>query len=93
VLIHRVYVGDRWRAAARQMWKLGVRYVVVNRGFRIQAPTVDAFSSFDTPYIVRDWAQLAEVDAYMHRLSLIARPVGRRVEYFVYRLDRRRLFR
>jgi hypothetical protein len=93
VLIHRVYVGDRWRAAARQMWKLGVRYVVVNRGFRIQAPTVDAFSSFDTPYIVRDWAQLAEVDAYMHRLSLIARPMGRRVEYFVYRLDRRRLFR
>jgi len=93
VLIHRVYVGYRWRAAARQMWKLGVRYVVVNRGFRIQAPTVDAFSSFDTPYIVRDWAQLAEVDAYMHRLSLIARPVGRRVEYFVYRLDRRRLFR
>ncbi len=93
LLIHRLYVGDRWRAAARQMWKLGVRYVVVNRGFRIQAPTVDAFSSFDTPYLVRNWAQLGEVDAYMHRLSLIGRRVGRRVEYYVYLLDRRRIFR
>jgi hypothetical protein len=74
------------------MWKLGVRYVVVNRGFRMQAPTVDAFSSFSTPYLVRSWAQLAEVDRYMHRLSSIARPVGRRVEYYVYRLDRKRLF-
>jgi hypothetical protein len=92
VLVHRLYIGDHWRAAARQMWKLGVRYVVVNRGFRIQAPTVDAFSSFNTPYLVRNWSQLAEVDAYMHRLSLIARPIGRRVEYYVYRLDRRRLF-
>jgi hypothetical protein len=93
LLMHRLYVGDRWRAAARQMWKLGVRYVVVNRGFRMQAPTVDAFSSFKTPYLVRSWDQLAEVDAYMRRLSLIAQPVGRRVEYYVYRLDRRRLFR
>jgi hypothetical protein len=93
LLIHRLYVGDRWRAAARQMWKLGVRYVVVNRGFRIQAPTVDAFSSFSTPYLVRNWAQLAEVEGYVRRLSLIAQPVGRRVEYYVYRLDRRRLFR
>lgn len=93
LLMHRLYVGDRWHAAARQMWKLGVRYVVVNRGFRMQAPTVDAFSSFKTPYLVRSWDQLAEVDAYMRRLSLIAQPVGRRVEYYVYRLDRRRLFR
>jgi hypothetical protein len=92
LLIHRVYVGDRWRAAAREMWKLGVRYVVVNRGFRIQAPTVDAFSSFNTPYLVRNWGQLTEVDRYMHRLSLVARPIGRRVEYYVYRLDRRKLF-
>jgi hypothetical protein len=92
VLMHRLYVGERWRAAARQMWKLGVRYVVVNRGFRMQAPTVDAFSSFNTPYLVRNWDQLAEVNAYMHRLSLVARPVGRRVEYYVYRLDPKRLF-
>ena len=91
-LMHRLYVGDRWRAAARQMWKLGVRYVVVNRGFRMQASTVDAFSSFKTPYLVRNWDQLAEVDRYMRRLSLVARPVGRRVEYYVYRLERGRLF-
>ena len=90
--MHRLYIGDRWRAAAREMWKLGVRYVVVNRGFRIQAPTVDGFSSFNTPYLVRNWDQLAEVDRYMHRLSLVGHPVGSRVEYHVYRLDRRRLY-
>jgi hypothetical protein len=74
------------------MWKLGVRYVVVNRGFRMHAPTLDAFSSFNAPYIVRNWDQQAEVVAYMHRLGTVATKVGSDDELHVYLLDRERVF-
>jgi hypothetical protein len=92
LLIHRLYVGDRWRSAARQMWSLGVRYVVVNRGFMMQLPTLDRFSSFGAPYLVHGWDDQAQVVRYMRRLSTIATRVGSEREYYVYRLDRRRLF-
>lgn len=91
-LMHRLYTGRGWRGAAQRMWKLGVRYVVVNRGFRMNAPTLDAFSSFNAPYIVRNWNQQAEVVAYMRRLGTIANRVGSDDELHVYRLDRQRVF-
>jgi hypothetical protein len=91
-LMHRLYTGGGWRKAAQRMWKLGVRYVVVNRGFRMNAPTLDAFSSFNAPYIVRNWDQQAEVVAYMRRLGTIANNVGSDDELHVYRLDRKRVF-
>jgi hypothetical protein len=92
LLIHRVYVGDHWRSAARSMWHLGVRYVVVNRGFRMQSPTLDSFSSFNAPYLVRTWENQTEVNVYMSRLALIATETGSLGEYHVYKLDRAKLF-
>jgi hypothetical protein len=92
VLMHRLYVGDRWRAAAREMWHLGVRYVVANRGFRMQEPTLDRFSSSSTPYVVHNWDDVNEVVAYMKRLGRISTEVGFVDEYHVYRLDPKRLF-
>jgi len=92
LLMHRLYVGDHWRQATQQMWRLGVRYVVVNRGFRMQSPTLDDFSSFNAPYLVHSWDDQAEVVAYMKRLSLVASEIGSVQEYHVYRLERRKLF-
>ena len=73
--MHRLYTGDRWQAAARKMWRQGVRYVVINRGFMMRAPTVDSFSSFSAPYIVRSWSDVNEVDAYMRRVGSISAKV------------------
>jgi hypothetical protein len=92
LLIHRVYVGDDWRSAARSMWQLGVRYVIANRGFRMQSPTLDKFSSFNAPYLVRSWKDQEEVNAYLGRLAQIATETGSLGEYHAYRLDPAKLF-
>jgi hypothetical protein len=91
-LMHDLYVGHRWKQAAREMWDDGVRYVIVNRGNRMQSPTLDRFSSFSSPYLVRSWPQQAEVERYMARLTKIAEPLGSVHEYHGYLLDPTRLF-
>jgi hypothetical protein len=92
LLMHRLYMGDHWREAAREMWRLGVRYIVVNRGFRMQSPTLDLFSGFHAPYIVRSWEQQDEIDTYMRRVEQVATLVNTIEEYYAYRLEPRLLF-
>lgn len=92
VLMHRLYLGQQVQATGQEMWKSGVRYIVANRGVMMQLPTLDRFSSFGAPYVIDSWADLARVDAYIHRLEQIATPLGHQNEYYFFELDRRKLF-
>lgn len=91
-LMHRLYLGKQMQATGQEMWRRGVRYIVANRGVKMDLPTLDRFSSFDNPYIIESWADVAEVDAYIARLGRIASPIGHEEEYFFFELDRRKLF-
>jgi hypothetical protein len=92
ILMHRLYLGKQMQATGQEMWRRGVRYIVANRGVKMQLPTLDRFSSFGAPYVIESWADVAQVDAYIARLARIATPLGNRNEYYFFKLDRRKLF-
>jgi hypothetical protein len=92
LLMHRLYLGEQMQATGQEMWRRGVRYIVANRGVKMQLLTLDRFSSFGAPYVIESWADLAEVDAYIARLGRIATPLGHENEYYFFELDRRKLF-
>jgi hypothetical protein len=92
LLMHSLYMDLNWRPAAERLWRLGARYIVANRGVSMRAPTLDNFSSFNAPYIVSNWNEQAVVDHYIKRLGVFSTLIGRDREYYVFKLDRKKLF-
>jgi hypothetical protein len=105
-LLHRFYAGPDWPAAGREMWRRGVRYVVVEKSTSLAPATLERFSTGPTP-LIRTRADRRRLGAYYYRLNRVGRivydrrPIGKTLPragrirlrpYAVYVLDRRKLF-
>jgi hypothetical protein len=86
-LLHRLYVGDGWKRAARAMWRLGVRYVVVDHRVSLADRTLAKFSA-DQNTLWRTPAERRQLGRYFARLNLLGTVVADTPQYAVYRLDR-----
>jgi hypothetical protein len=89
-LVHRVYVGQRWKQAMRTMWRRGVRYVVVDHRLTLADPTLEQFSN-DVDPLWRTDAQREQLGRYFARLNLVGRLIADTPQYAVYRLDAAKL--
>src|SRR5581483_11669280 len=89
-LLHRLYVGRRWKEASRELWHRGVRYVVVDHRVTLADPTLAQFSGDQDP-LWRTPAQRRELGRYFERLNLLGHVVTDTREYVVYRLDAAKL--
>lgn len=85
-LLHRLYVGRGWKAAAREMWEQGVRYVIVDHRVILADANLNQFSSDPEP-LWRTPAQRRQLGRYFARLNLLGQIVGSTPEYVIYRLD------
>ncbi len=89
-LLHDLYVGHDWKAAARTMWRRGVRYVIVDHRVILADTSLAAFSSDPEP-VWRNAAQRRQLGDYFARLNLLGDVVGNTPEYVVYRLTAAKL--
>ena len=90
-LLHQYYMGPRWWAAARAMWRLGVRYIVVDKSTSLTPPTLVAFSTGPTP-LIQNRAERRLLGVYFYRNNRIGTVVYDSDEYAVYALKRRKLW-
>jgi hypothetical protein len=86
VLLHRLYIGDRWQEAMRTMWREGVRYVVVDHRLTLADPTLEQFSNDPMPLWLTD-AQRTQLGRYFARLNLLGHVVDDTPQFVVYKLD------
>ena len=89
-LLHEFYSGWHWWRAARQMWRAGVRYVVVAKQTSLAPRTLEEFSTGPTP-LIRTQAARAQMGHYYYRNGRVGWTVYDSPEYVVYRLDAARL--
>jgi hypothetical protein len=85
-LLHRLYVGQDWKQASRELWQRGVRYVVVDHRVTLADPTLEQFSSDQNP-LWRTAAQRAQLGRYFSRLNLLGHLVEDTPQYAVFALD------
>ncbi len=85
-LLHQLYVGRAWQQSARELWRRGVRYVVVDHRITLADPTLAQFSGDPNP-LWQTEAQRRQLGAYFHRLNLLGHVVADTPQYAVYRLD------
>jgi hypothetical protein len=90
-LLHRFAVGRRWWSAAQLMYRLGVRYVVVEKSTSLRPRDLVTFSTGPTP-LVRTRADRRWLGAYFYRNNRVGKLVYDVWPYAVYRLERKRLF-
>ena len=90
-LLHRFAVGRRWWDAAQRMYRLGVRYVVIEKSTSLRPRDLVTFSTGPTP-LVRTRADRRWLGTYFYRNNRVGRLVYDAWPYAVYRLDRKRLF-
>jgi O-antigen/teichoic acid export membrane protein len=91
VLLHRFALGRRWWAAAQRMYRLGVRYVVIEKSTSLRPRDLVTFSTGPTP-LVRTAADRRWLGTYFYRNNRVGRLVYDTWPYAVYRLDPKRLF-
>jgi lipopolysaccharide exporter len=85
-LLHRFFAGDDWWAAARTMYREGVRYVVIEKSTSLRAPTLETFSTGPTP-LVRTPDDRRALGSYFYRNNRVGRLVHDGTPYAVYALD------
>ena len=90
-LLHRLYAGDSWWAAARRMWKRGVRWVVVEHNTSLDPPTLAAFSTGPTPLVSTE-AQRRRLGTYFYRLNRVGTLESDSPTYAIYRLRKWKLW-
>jgi hypothetical protein len=90
-LLHRFAVSPRWWGAAQRMYRLGVRYVVVEKSTSLRPPDLVTFSTGPTP-LVRTASDRHWLGTYFYRNNRVGTLVYDTWPYAVYRLDRKRLF-
>lgn len=91
-LLHRFWRGDRgWWNAAREMWRRGVRWVVIEKSTLLAAPTLDEFSTGPVP-LVHPGPERQQLGNYYYENNRIGDLVYDGAGYAVYRLDVQRLF-
>jgi hypothetical protein len=85
-LLRRLYVGDRdWWAAAQQMWRRGVRYVVVEKQTTLEPRTLSEFT-WETS-MLRTQADRRALSRYFYANNRIGKLIYDSRDYAVYRLD------
>lgn len=90
-LLHRFYMGRNWWAAAQEMYRQGVRYVLIEKSTSLRPPTLEMFSTGPTP-LVRTHRDRRLLGIYYYRNNRVGHVVYDRTPYTLYRLDPRRLF-
>jgi hypothetical protein len=90
-LLRRFYAGgDDWWGAAQQMWRRGVRYVVVAKQTTLEPKTLDDFI-WQTARLRTD-AQRRALGGYFYENNRIGTLIFDSPDYAVYRIDRDKLF-
>ena len=79
-----------WWQAARQMYRQGVRYVLIEKSTSLRAPDLERFSTGPTP-LVRTPRDRSLLGIYYYRNNRVGRIVYDHAPYTLYRLDPRRL--
>jgi hypothetical protein len=90
-LLRRYYAGGQdWWQAAQEMWRRGVRYVVIQKQTTLEPPTLDAFI-WQTA-VVRTPAQRRGLGNYFYENNRVGDLLYDSEDFVVYRLDRQKLF-
>ena len=90
-LLHEFYAGDRWWEAAQEMWRRGVRYVVVEHHTSLAAPTLVEFSTGPTPVVETD-QERSQLGSYFYRNNRVGTLIADSPTYAIYRLDEEKLW-
>jgi hypothetical protein len=90
-LLHEYYMGDNWWGAAQEMWKRGVRYVVIEKHTSLAPATLAEFSTGPTP-LIRTTAQRRQLGTYFYRNNRVGTLIQDSPTYAVYLLVARKLF-
>ena len=91
LMLHRLYDGADWWRAALQLYRGGVRYVVVDHSLSLSPATLEQFVA-QPPNVNPDGgAERRLLGGYFYRLNRIASLVANSRQYAVYRLDGRRI--
>jgi hypothetical protein len=90
-LLHQFYMGDSWWKAGQQMWRRGVRWIVVEHNTSLEPPTLVAFSTGPTP-LIRTEEQRRQIGTYFYRLNRLGTLVSDSPTYAIYRLDKWKLW-
>jgi O-antigen/teichoic acid export membrane protein len=90
-LLHRFYMGSDWWTAAQEMYRRGVRYVVIEKSTSLRAPDLVTFSTGPTP-LVRTDADRRALGTYYYRNNRVGKLVYDARPYTVYQLSPRKLF-
>ncbi len=90
-LLRRYYAGGRdWWQAGQEMWRRGVRYVIVEKHTTLEPKSLGEFiwqtASLRTP------AQRRALGNYYYENGRVGRVVYDSPDYVIYRLDRKKLF-
>jgi hypothetical protein len=90
-LLRRFYAGgDDWWAAAQEMWRRGVRYVVVSKQTTLEPRTLEDFI-WQTARL-RTAAQRRALGNYFYENNRVGTLVFDSPEFAIYRMDRQKLF-
>jgi hypothetical protein len=89
-LLHHLYVGSGWKPASRELWRRGVRYVVVDHRVTLRDPTLEQFSNDQDP-LWRTQAERSQLGRYFARLNLLGHLVADTPEYAIFELDAARV--
>jgi hypothetical protein len=92
LLLHQLYSSPRWRAAIRRMWRMDVRYVVVDHNVSLDAPTLEQFVAQPSAQWTT-WWQREHLGWYFAHLNLLGHVVANTPQYVIYRLDRAKVER
>jgi hypothetical protein len=90
LLLHDLYVGQDWKRALRGMWRLGVRYVVVDHRITLADRTLEQFSNDVIP-LWRTEAQRRQLGNYFARLNTVGTLIADTEQDAIYRLDPKRV--
>ena len=86
-LLHQLYVGEHWQRATRELWRRGVRYVIVDHRVTVADSTLERFSNDQDP-LWRTPLQRRELGRYFQRLNLLGHVIADTPQYVIYRLDK-----
>jgi hypothetical protein len=90
-LLRRYYAGGRdWWQAGQEMWRRGVRYIVVQKQTTLEPKTLDDFI-WQTA-MLRTAAQRRALGNYFYENNRVGDLIFDSPDFVVYRLDRQKLF-
>jgi hypothetical protein len=85
-LLHRLYAGRQWHQAVRELWRRGVRFVIVDHRVVLRDTTLARFSTDTAPFWTTR-AQRRQLGRYFARLNLLGHVVADTPQYVIYKLD------